>query len=87
MNSRIWKFPLEVVDTQIVRMPINAIILDAQMQHGELCMWALVNADIPLGERRINIYGTGNPLPENYGRYISTVQSPAGMFVWHIFDM
>lgn len=80
----VWKFPLEISDTQNVFMPPGAEILTAQMQADELCLWAVVTPG-PMTERRtIEIVGTGNPMPEAERRYIATVQM--GAFVWHVFE-
>lgn len=83
----IWKFPLVLTDVQTVMMPEFGQILTAQMQNGSgLCLWAFVNPESPLQPRTIVVLGTGNPAPENPGKYISTVQMQGGALVWHIFE-
>ncbi len=81
----IWKFPLQLTDTQKIPMPKDAQILSAQVQDGTLCIWALVDPDRPKEERKIEIHGTGNAsvnlLPKTF---IGTAQM--GMFVWHVFE-
>lgn len=42
MAETIWKFPLEIADSQSVVMPSGARILSAQMQGSTLCLWAVV---------------------------------------------
>lgn len=86
MKRKIYKFPLKITDTQTVEMPPSAKILTAQMQNGNLCLWALVDAEPELEKqpRVIEIIGTGNPFPERLRRYISTVQISAE--VWHVFE-
>lgn len=83
----IWKFPLEIKDEQIVKMPLNSYILCVQEQpENGLCLWAIVDTS----EKRIGcnicIYGTGHKLPdERIERdYIGTVQMKDG-YVWHVF--
>jgi hypothetical protein len=83
----IWKFALEVTDTQRVFMPNRAKILSAAHQNGYVCIWAMVNPDRPLQERVIEIIGTGNPFPAGSGidrKFIGTVV--ANPFVWHVFE-
>jgi len=64
----------------------GAKILTAQYQRGNLCIWALVDADETATEvRNFMIYGTGMTLPDNPGVYIDTVQE-VDLFVWHIFE-
>lgn len=86
MTKVVYKYELMVADSQDVKMPIGATILCAQMQRDELCLWAAVDAAAgPVGDRRINVIGTGHGYDGALtGEYISTVQ--AGPFVWHIFD-
>ena len=83
----IWKFALEVTDTQRVFMPHSAEILSAANQNGQVCIWAMVNPDHPQQERVIEIIGTGNPFAAGSGikrKFIGTVV--ANPFVWHVFE-
>lgn len=85
---RIFKYPLEVTDRQTVHLPYNSKILTVQLQHEKLQLWALVdeleNLSVPI---TIAIYGTGNPMPNNPGDYISTFQMHGGSLVFHVFDL
>ncbi|HQZ59688.1 MAG TPA: hypothetical protein PLQ39_08370 [Acinetobacter sp.] len=88
MSNVIWKFGLEVTDTQILKMPLGAKFLDAQMQNGNLQLWALCNnALVTVAERKIAIYGTGNPMPDDCGEYIATFQMANGSLVFHVFEI
>lgn len=87
----IWKYPLEVVDLQTVKMPAGAQILTAQMQGSAstgvtLCLWALVQPDAPLTGCVIEILGTGHPAPDVPRRHIGTVLMMQGALVWHVFE-
>lgn len=81
----IWKFNLELYDTQAIEIPIGARPLTVQMQNGELCLWAIVDSTAEKTRCYVHIIGTGNPVPPNVDeyRYINTVQD--GAFVWHVF--
>jgi hypothetical protein len=85
---RIWKYPLQITDNQTLLLPVGAKILAVQMQGEYPQLWALVD-DMADDEefRKIAIYGTGNPMPDNVGEYITTFQSHGGMFVWHVFEI
>lgn len=85
MNT-IWKFPLAITDIQNVMLPEGAVILSAQSQRDNLCLWALVSPDAPKQRREIEILGTGNPVPDVKRRYISTTQMLGGDLVWHVFE-
>ena len=88
MNNVILKFELQVTDMQILAMPVGAKILDVQMQNGNLQLWALCDNSKPLIEKRkIAIYGTGNPMPDNCGEYIATFQMAGGSLVFHVFEI
>jgi len=86
MNTTIWKYRLSFHDTQSVKMPESAEILSAQMQGESFYLWALVDPRAPVQSRKIEMVGTGNPMPEGERRYISTVQEPKYSNVWHIFE-
>ena len=86
MKRKIYKYPLQMADTQTVEMPEGAKLLTAQMQGQTLCLWALVDVEpeLPKQNREIEIIGTGNPFTEAPRRYIATAQS--GQWVWHVFE-
>lgn len=84
---RIWKWTLAVKDEQTIDMPMDAKILSVQMQGESPQVWALVNEHQPRKQgRRIAIYGTGNPIPDVPGEYISTFQMHGGQLVFHAFE-
>lgn len=89
MAATIWKFPLEAVENQIIIMPVGAIVLTVAMQYQTPTLWALVDPSAVggVGRRKIAIYGTGHPLPEDYGVYINTFQMAGGDLVFHVFDL
>lgn len=84
--KKIYKYPLTLTDTQFVELPLGAEILTAQMQDNQLCLWAMVNtlSEAVKKNRRIEIIGTGNPVPTGNLKYISTVQ--IGGLVFHVFE-
>jgi hypothetical protein len=85
---RIWKYKLEINDFQEIETPSGGEILTAQMQGNELQLWVLVNENsIHKTTRKIAIYGTGNPMPESCGKYISTFQLHNGALVFHVFEL
>jgi hypothetical protein len=80
---RIWKVKLEVTSVQIITLPDNADLLDAQFQSGVLYLWAAILPDQPLKERRIFILETGETFTQAY-KYICTVQQ--GSLALHIME-
>lgn len=87
MNRTIWKFPLHVIDEQIVEVPADAVALSVGAQGNYLCLWAEVDPDRPRVERRVYVQGTGNPLQVNLqvnrAQFVGTVQMPP--FVWRVY--
>jgi hypothetical protein len=84
--TTIHKYALDITDFQTVHLPKGAEILDAQMQRGNLHIWAIVDTNAPAEPRTFCIHGTGHPLPHAINRkYLSSVQD--GNFVWHVFEV
>ena len=57
-------------------------------QRGTLCLWAIVDPDMPEGELEIAIKGTGHQcdnITDGSWRYLSTVVTDGGSLVWHVF--
>jgi len=87
MKKTIWKFLLEVKDTQIIEMPKKAELLTVQMQNGIACLWAMVDPNEETERRLIEIIGTGNPVEMGIERkYIATFQLHEGQLVFHVFE-
>lgn len=79
----IWKYELEIVDEQVIKVPRGAKFLSVAEQGGKLCLWAEVNpAEAAVG-RGVTIVGTGNPLFDGVGSFVGTVVMPP--FVWHVY--
>lgn len=79
----IWKFPLTIDDEQVVEMPRSSVPLSVALQDGTVCLWAEVITEFPLRKAHISIRGTGHAVPDEYERFMGSVQQ--GPFVWHIF--
>lgn len=84
----IWKYPLKVVDDQIIYMPLHAEILTIQMQNDIPCLWALVSSIADKEKRHIRIHGTGHQVSlTDKLKYISTFQMNNGLLVFHVFEV
>jgi hypothetical protein len=93
----IWKYPLAVMDEQIISMPQGAFLLSVQVQRNRggnnVCLWALVDDSAPEEGRRIRMVGTGHDASaavRNIGinrppRFIDTFQLQDGDLVFHVF--
>lgn len=84
MEKKIFKYPLALIGQQTVEMPTTAVLLSVQLQGLDICLWALVQPDLPKSKRVIMIYGTGEAINANDHIFIGTVQ--IGLYVWHVFE-
>ncbi len=89
----IFKYPLGIVDRQIVEIPRHSRILSVQMQNERICLWALVDPGEAMESVAIRVHGTGHPLDDDIDGFdfTGTVQIPApnmpnGSLVFHVFD-
>lgn len=84
MRQSIWKFPLKIVDEQVLHLPIGAKALSVQVQNDIPCLWANVDTAAVKEERVVQIFGTGHDTTDA-GDYISTFQLNGGALVFHAF--
>jgi hypothetical protein len=89
MNKTIHKYQLNTTDNQSLWLPKGAEILTVQTQNDVPCIWALVDTDQHLEERRFEIFGTAHPIQSDIGtdrKYIGTYQLNGGDLVFHLFE-
>lgn len=80
----IHKHPLLITDKQTIRVPETAHLLCAQLQGGQICIWAEGETEQPYADVDIYIFGTGHKMPYTaWLTYLSTVQ--VGGLVWHVY--
>jgi len=84
--NTIWKYPLDVIDTQVILMPEGAEILSVAIQRDIPCVWVKVDQNAKLQPRDIHIRGTGHPLYGYEGKFIGSFQLDGGAFVFHVFE-
>lgn len=87
MRKTIYKYPLEIVDEQVVLLPTGAKILTVQTQMDKPCIWAMVNPTAPNNMAlTIRIFGTGHTIKDSDSlEYIGTFQIYGGRLVFHAF--
>ena len=89
MNKTIWKFQLETIDNQTLKMPVGAEILTVQTQFEKPCLWALVDPNAEKEDRFIEIFVTGHAVSYDVSvemKYIGTYQLHGGSLVFHVFE-
>lgn len=82
----IHKYRVPWVGQVEVEMPVGARPLTVQMQDSQITMWALVDAQMPLGVAKVYVAGTGFLLPDATfsDDYVGTVQATDDL-VLHVF--
>jgi hypothetical protein len=80
----IWKFP--VGSDCVVEMPTGATILSANVQHGNPCIWALVDPNQPVEQRRFKVIPTGKDFDGAGSTYIGSFHGVGGWMVFHLFE-
>lgn len=82
----VWKATLQwPADSQQVAFPEGSQLLTVQMQGRSLCIWALVNPDMPPVKYDIRTCGTGHQVDPDVGSYLGTFQLHDGNLVFHAF--
>lgn len=85
--KRIYKYPLEFVDDQVIMCHGDGEILSVQNQREILVVWILEDTKDPIEKRRFYIVGTGHPfLIDDVANYLGSVQFRNGDYVWHVFE-
>ena len=85
MGTQVWKYELEVVDTQWLELPRGANILSVDVQHGTPCLWAQVDTEAVKDSVLIVTHGTGHPMKSNHMEFLGTYQLESGSFIGHVF--
>jgi hypothetical protein len=80
----VYKYPLQITDTQEVSLPFGCDVLTAGLDpQGAPSLWATVDTSQPPIPVTVMVVGTGNPIPSTPQRYISTFTQAGN--VWHVF--
>jgi len=82
--ATIWKYPV-TGETTVHEVPKGAAPLHMGADpEGNLCVWFVVNPDLPKEKRAIIVVGTGHSVPDDAAKaYVGTFVS--GRFVNHVF--
>lgn len=87
---KIYRYRLSITDEPRVLMPHKAQVLSVGPPRDEgddLDLWAIVDPhDTDLVLREFRAVGTGNPMPEDCGRFVGTVPVYGGTLIFHVFE-
>lgn len=83
MNT-VWKFELEITDSQTLSVPVGSSLAHVGLDpNGVPCLWLIVDDKAPMRNIEIVIRGNGQKLP-HVGSFLGTVMH-LGTFMWHVF--
>jgi len=86
---KIFKYNVAPQKIITIPMPQGAEILSFQVQHGEPCIWALVDEKAIFENRYFKLFGTGHEVYQDMGvvrKFIGTIQLDNGNLVFHLFE-
>lgn len=86
-NKTIYKYVLPIEKFPAVEIHEGAEIISAQMQHGSLCVWAIVDPSAKTELRSFRVIGTGMHFEsDTLGKHLGTVQLEDGFLILHVFE-
>lgn len=87
MLMKIYKYPLKI---GLTRLNVSTYFrpLSVAMQGDEVCLWAIVDPNIPHGYVKLfQVLGTGHDVDPKTHSHIGTVLAMNGLLVWHVFEV
>lgn len=92
---RVYKYVFQIEDEVQLMMPRGAEVLHVDSQSGVTpCIWARVDPEADLEQRRFRLVGTGHDLPDTvrpdgYPRlmHVGSFQLAGGALVFHLFEV
>ena len=82
---RVFKYPLEVTDRQIIDTFAGWKPLSVQVQGEQVCLWAEVNDEATTACYRVFVHGTGHALHPGAEVFVGTFQLMEGGLIFHVF--
>lgn len=83
----IWKYELTPNRLQSVPLPFGGQILTVKASANNAPMlWALVDPDMPVKDRRLAVFTTNTELPDDPGKYLATFTLYEGSLEFHVFE-
>lgn len=85
MAETVWKFQIAEDYLTTLELPSGAQPLTAQVQDGDIQMWARLDPDQPRETWKFFLLPTGGTLFPGAHHYLATVQLYGGRIAAHIF--
>lgn len=86
--KKVFKYLLEITDSNTLFLPVEYQILTVAMQGDELYLWALIDPNTEFLDRvKVRVAGTGHPIEEDIKKYLGTFMLHSGALVFHVFEV
>lgn len=85
---RIFKYPLKIIDKQIIEITGCQQILSVINQNEQLTLYVLIKDDAKnTSKLKVTIKGTGHPIDNllEMGYFVGTISTYHGSLIWHVF--
>lgn len=83
---KIYKYSLQICDSQIIQMKKGARIISLQVQNRIPCIWAMVDPNEVDEPKAFCTFGTGHDLSGVDLQFIGTYQLCSGELIYHVFE-
>jgi len=86
--KKIFKYPIEIVDEQVLVLPLGARVLSAIAQGDDLVVYALVEPTVEFKKNvEIRIIGTGHDVTFDLQKFkfLNSISTWGGRLIWHVF--
>ena len=86
--KKIFKYQLDIVDEQYIDLPVGSEAISVVNQHDVVMLYVKVDDEAEATSKvKFLIKGTGHDLDfkEEEYRFLGTVVTLGGMYVWHVF--
>jgi hypothetical protein len=86
--KKIFKYPIEITDAQVLVLPLGARVLSAIEQGDDIVVYALVEPTVEFKKNvEIRIAGTGHDIMFDLQKFkfLNSISTYGGRIVWHVF--
>lgn len=88
MEARIYKYAVPMEPEFELEMHRPHTFLKLEVQHKQLCFWALVYSEEPMTKQKFRLVGTGQPIHlDSLGIHVGSTLLAEGALVLHLFQV
>lgn len=86
--KKLYKYKITLNNEQVLNLPVNTEFLSVLNQRNDFVIYAIVDLDSDMNDRRIIIKETGSNIENDFLHYfafLGTVKTNNGIFIGHVF--